>query len=339
MNQIFKHGYALLIGVGADLPTTVKDANAIYDILIDSQRCAYPINQVKVLTEKQANRQGIFNGLDWLINKIQSDPEAMVIVYYSGHGWYVPNYHLLPYNYDENDITHTAVSGAEFTEKLQKIQTKKLLVLLDCCHASGMVKVKSGFTKGPIPPELENILHAGSGRFVIASSRKNESSLILKGESYSEFTRALLKGLAGYGASENNGYAYLADIAMYIGRVVPNRTKKKQHPTLEFADADNFAIAYYAGGGKSPKSLPNIDKKDIILSTKNSVIFLIIAIFLVILFFWKFPDDVKYTETQLEKEPVTNIKQDIGGGIGVINTGSGSVSISSPNNYDEKEKK
>ncbi|MFS0514491.1 hypothetical protein ACEYW6_07150 [Nostoc sp. UIC 10607] len=35
-NQTFTNGYALLIGVGADLPVTVKDATAIQDILIDS---------------------------------------------------------------------------------------------------------------------------------------------------------------------------------------------------------------------------------------------------------------------------------------------------------------
>ncbi|MEH2457552.1 hypothetical protein [Nostoc sp.] len=37
-NQTFTNGYALLIGVGADLPVTVKDATAIRDILIDGDR-------------------------------------------------------------------------------------------------------------------------------------------------------------------------------------------------------------------------------------------------------------------------------------------------------------
>ncbi|WP_375510018.1 hypothetical protein [uncultured Nostoc sp.] len=40
-NQTFTEGYALLIGVGADLPVTVKDATAIQDMLIDSDRAAY----------------------------------------------------------------------------------------------------------------------------------------------------------------------------------------------------------------------------------------------------------------------------------------------------------
>ncbi|MEH2306611.1 hypothetical protein [Nostoc sp.] len=41
-NQTFTNGYALLIGVGADLPITVN----IADILIDSDRTTYPPEKV-----------------------------------------------------------------------------------------------------------------------------------------------------------------------------------------------------------------------------------------------------------------------------------------------------
>ena len=88
---------------------------------------------------------------------------------------------------------------------------------------------------------------------VIASSRKDEFSYT--GTPYSVFTQALREGLAGYGAAERDGYAYIADVAMYVGRMVPNRTKDWQHPILKLSAADNFAIAYYAGGEKSPKPL------------------------------------------------------------------------------------
>lgn len=45
---------------------------------------------------------------------------------------------------------------------------------------------------------------------------------------------------------------------MYVGRVVPNRTDDKQHPILKLSQADNFVLAYYAGGEPLPKSLPEI---------------------------------------------------------------------------------
>ncbi len=253
-SSLFKHGYALLVGVGADLPVTVQDAKGLHDILVDSQRCAYPPGQVKLLTESQATRQGILDGMGWLITQMPNDPEATCLIYFSGHGGLMPSYHLVPFGYNSQDLTGTAVSGTEFTQKLLAIRAQKLLVLLDCCHAGGMAEAKApGFIKSPTPPEMDTILTAGSGRVVIASSRRDEVSYT--GTPYSIFTQALREGLAGYGAADRDGYAYMADVAMYAGRMVPNRTKDKQHPILKLSAADNFAIAYYAGGEKLPKPL------------------------------------------------------------------------------------
>ena len=255
-DSTFVHGYALLVGVGADLPVTVQDATGLRDILIDTQRCAYPSNHVRLITEAQATRQGILDGLDWLIAQTQQDIAATALVYFSGHGGKLPRYHLVPYGYNPTALPSTAVSGAEFTDKLHAIQSQRLLVLLDCCHAGGMFEVKApGFVKSPLPPELATILTAGSGRVVIASSRKNEVSYT--GTPYSIFTQALREGLAGYGAAEQDSYANIADVAMYVGRMVSNRTSDRQHPILKLAATDNFAIAYYAGGEKSPQPLPD----------------------------------------------------------------------------------
>jgi hypothetical protein len=38
--------------------------------------------------------------------------------------------------------------------------------------------------------------------------------------------------------------------------VVPGRTGKRQHPILNFEQADNFAISYYAAGQTQAKGLP-----------------------------------------------------------------------------------
>lgn len=250
----FNHGHALLIGIGGDLPVTVQDATALRTFLIDPQRCAYPDDQVKLLTEDQAHRKDILDGLDWLIDNVQKDPEAMAIVYFSGHGGLSPTYHLVPTGYNAQDIAATAISGAEFTEKIRAIQAKKLLILLDCCHAAGMATAKTpGFVSSPLPPEISTVLSQGSGRVIIASSRKNEVSYT--GEPYSVFTLALLEGLAGYDSAARDGYAYVADVAMHVGRMVPNRTQDQQHPILDLHASDNFALAYYAGGEKSPKPL------------------------------------------------------------------------------------
>jgi hypothetical protein len=95
MSNEFNHGYALLIGVNENhvsswaLPDVVKDIKALTGVLTHPQRCAYPKDNVKPITGKDATRQNILNGLEWLRECIQADAShnATAIIYYTGHGW------------------------------------------------------------------------------------------------------------------------------------------------------------------------------------------------------------------------------------------------------------
>jgi len=256
----FTQGHALLIGVGADLPNTITDAIGLATLLQDPERCAYPAPQVHTLTGEHATRAAILATLDQLA--AQTGPDATVIFYFSGHGYTIGTitgkvYFLMPYGYDVNDLPATAISGVEFMAKLKAIPAQKMLVLLDCCHAGGMDNAKAlgaKFSKAPIPPEAQELLAQGSGRVIIASSRADELSYA--GDPYSEFTQALVEALAGAGAAEQDGYVRTADLALYARETVPKQTNDRQHPVLDYAQADNFIVAYYAAGDKQPKGLP-----------------------------------------------------------------------------------
>ena len=89
---------------------------------------------------------------------------------------------------------------------------------------------------------------------LIASSREDELSYA--GKPYSAFTLALIEALCGQGVAVKDGYVRAADLALHARQMVPGRTKDKQHPILHFEQADNFAVAYYAGGETQPKGLP-----------------------------------------------------------------------------------
>ncbi|MFQ6101707.1 MAG: caspase family protein [Anaerolineae bacterium] len=256
----FDQGHALVVGVDADLPNTVDDAVGLANILKDPARCAYPPDHVHLLTGEQADRDAILSTLDTLSQS--TSPESTVIVYFSGHGSQVASptgefYYLLPYGYDLNRLYQTAISGAEFTERLRAIPAQKLLVLLDCCHAGGVGEAKAPglqLAKSPLPPEAQGLLAEGSGRVLIASSQEDELSFA--GRPYSAFTLALTEALCGVGVAKKDGYARVADLALHAREVVPERTGGRQHPILHFEHADNFTLAYYAGGETQPKGLP-----------------------------------------------------------------------------------
>jgi len=260
MSEFFSNGYALIVGVGADLPNTVGDAQGLADILKDSERCSYPSEHVHLLTEKNANRGAVLAGLDALAQS--AGAESAVVVYFSGHGYRATTsigeaYYLLPYGYDIQRLSKTAISGQEFADRLRAIPAQKLLVLLDCCHAGGVGDAKAPgleLAKSPLPPEAVALLAEGSGQVLIASSQEDERSFA--GKPYSAFTLALIEALSGVGAAKKDGYVRVADVALHAREVVPGRTKGQQHPILHFEHADNFVLAYYAGGDTQPKGLP-----------------------------------------------------------------------------------
>jgi hypothetical protein len=89
---------------------------------------------------------------------------------------------------------------------------------------------------------------------LIASSQEDELSFA--GRPYSAFTLALIEALCGVGVAKRDGYVRVADLALHAREVVPERTGGRQHPILHFEQADNFALAFYAGGEARPKGLP-----------------------------------------------------------------------------------
>jgi hypothetical protein len=210
-----------------------------------------------VLTGEQASRANIITALETLAST--TNAESTVLVYFSGHGYQlsgaIKSYFLMPHGYDSKDLSETAISGSEFVGLLKGIPAQKLLVLFDCCHAGGLSDLE-GFqiAKAPLPPEATKMFANGGGRIMIGSSQPDELSFAAK--PYSVFTYALIKGLCGEGAVKQDGYIRAADLAMYASSFVPSKTNDKQHPVLDIERADNFVLAYYAGGGLQPKGLP-----------------------------------------------------------------------------------
>lgn len=259
MTNTFSNGHALIIGVGADLPVTVTDATALRDVLVAPHRAAYPSDQVELLTEDKADRQGILQALERVVERANKTSDATVIIYYSGHGGRIvsngepKDYYLVPHGYDPRNRPGTAISSSEFTSRIEAIRTERLIVMLDCCHAGGVPAVKDKeeiFVKSPVPPDLYKMLDSGSGRVIIASSREDEKSYT--GNPYSAFTACLLEALAGKGAFVKDGYARILDVIVYLFNQVPQRTSGRQHPFVKkvLDLSDNYPLCYYASGSK-----------------------------------------------------------------------------------------
>jgi hypothetical protein len=271
MSDLFTHGYALLIGVGntADprysLPVTVKDAQALKDVLTDANFCAYPNSpdRVRLLQNQGATRSAILEGLDWLKGCADADPDATIVIYYSGHGTFdlASNaYYLLQHDFNRQAIPQTALSAETLTEKLRKIEAKRLWVIIDSCHAEGMATAKNDlpadFLPTALPKGVIDALKQGEGRAVFTSSRGNQSSWVRPDGILSVYTYHLIEALKGMANQPGDRLVKISNVMTHLGRKVPESARKlcdaEQIPFFDAATED-FPVAMLRGG----KGLPS----------------------------------------------------------------------------------
>ncbi|RMA64282.1 caspase family protein [Ulvibacter antarcticus] len=264
MNKL-KNAYAILIGVGHDLPESVVDATAIYKILSDKKISGYKKKNITLLTEKNAIRGNILKALDNLIEN--ADEDATVFIFYSGHGGTYTDNDLIAssgkgtpkpedenirrYFFQPNDCTienfqQTWVKAEEVRDKIQQLRSKRLIFFMDCCHAEGMTKTTPGTTskkEGEDPVGLAQHVDEGRGISILTSCRADEKSYILPDDKNSLFTTCLIEALKGKNRSYfDEPYVRMTDVINYLMKHVPNR-KPEQRPFVNIQMYDNFVLS------------------------------------------------------------------------------------------------
>ncbi|MBE9032371.1 caspase family protein, partial [filamentous cyanobacterium LEGE 11480] len=182
-----------------------RDAQAIYDVLIDPLLCGYPQKQVSLLIDGATTGDGLRQAFGKLAQ--DCDQDSTVLIYFSGHGGRVEagddaGEYLLPVDVQWDNaanmiVPSSAIAGTELTEMLRSIPARKLVVVFDCCHAGGIGQAKDGSESGfkvGLPDRYYDKLKTGRGRVILASSRDTELSWILRGAENSLFTQHLVAG-------------------------------------------------------------------------------------------------------------------------------------------------
>jgi len=148
---------ALIVGINeyqyvTPLKGSITDARRVLQLL--QKLDMYRANQIRLLSDSQATRQGILDGLDWLVSGSQAGDK--VLFYFSGHGAQVSDA-----SRDESDgldetlcpvettLTRQGmITDDEVNERLKRLNGRQVLVVIDSCH-SGTI------TKGNIPKGVQ----------------------------------------------------------------------------------------------------------------------------------------------------------------------------------------
>lgn len=265
----FTHGHALLIGVGSyahhpapkDLPATVRDAEALRQVLRDPTLCGYPDGQIALLTGQAALRDPFLAELDSLA---QVTPDATVLIYFAGHGFYGQDgdYYLTSHDTrlaGARVVTGTGVSEKVLLEKLRAIPARRLILLFNACHAGELMPAMgAGDPTSPDDVILPDsaaaaILATGEGRVVITACRPQQQSYIAPGQPLTLFGQALMDGLSGRSLYIASNAGYVSAFALYehIYHAVLDAIRPygaQQEPVLSVLNnVGPFPVALYKG--------------------------------------------------------------------------------------------
>ena len=151
--------WALLVGVAEYRRSEFSLLGPVNDIAHMKQMLlqrGFAPDHIRVCRDKDATRQGILQGWDWLQTHVR--PGDMALFYYSGHGTVVPpetgaasremRSALVPYDtLDAGGL----LMGKEIGVRIDRLKTNQVVVIVDACHsgrASRLPCVRTRF----IPP-------------------------------------------------------------------------------------------------------------------------------------------------------------------------------------------
>jgi hypothetical protein len=231
--------YVLAVGVGqyqndqiGRLAFPAKDAADFVAAMQRQQGRLYGQVEVKLLTDRQATRDEVVDGLEWLQKQVtQHDIAALFI---SGHGLNDPaqGFTFLPVNADPDRLKRTGVTMADIHTTLTTLAGKALF-FFDTCHAGSVL----GGRKAGLPDDYSGVVNeltsAENGVVVFSSSTGRQFSYEHPAWGNGAFTKAVVEGLQGAAAQPGSPRITYKMLDYYISKRVKELTGGKQTPVTQ----------------------------------------------------------------------------------------------------------
>jgi WD40 repeat protein len=236
--------YVLAVGVAAypgelKLNYAARDAEAVERLLKEKSKPLYRKVETRLLTDKDATRAGILDGLDWLGK--QMTQRDVAVVFFSGHGYRDDKgrFYLLPVDVNLDRLLATGVANDDFRQALEALPGR-VLALLDACHSGAVGDGRKG---GLTDDLVRDLVRDGYGLIVMCSSMGRESSQESNEYRHGFFTQALVEGLDGKAEKSRDGAVYFHVLDVYVTNRVKELSRGRQHPvTARPTTVDPFPL-------------------------------------------------------------------------------------------------
>lgn len=227
--------YLVAVGVGDysaqrpnnDLQLSRKDAKAIVDIYSKNGAVDYVL-----LLDKDATRDKIVRAMRKVYRRAKKDDT--IVFYFSGHG-----------GAGDMLVFDQGVGYKKVIDAMAKSPCKNKMIFADTCHSGSMRGSSSGSQSPSSSVQNANVM-------LFLSSRGNETSNELPGDSNGLFTKFLCKGLAGNADADRNGTITAKELFIYVQNCVAEEANKYnkvhpkdpiiQHPVMWGKFSDNMPV-------------------------------------------------------------------------------------------------
>jgi cellulose biosynthesis protein BcsQ len=241
--------HALVIGIDRYAAKPIPALKcAVNDARVMSQRLEAAGFEVVTLTDDAATRKDISWELEVGLNDRVTDEDDPVLIYWAGHGmsdlrenadndkgW---STFLLPFDADIDQPLASAFPVQSVWALLNRLKTRRLLVMLDTCFSGAFAEGGRGFSvggRGGSARLTEDFLRMeGHGHVVISACGPNEVARENSRHGHGNFTRSILTVIER-GVDLGDRQAQITTLMADIRDEVQRETRGAQTPFLHVA--------------------------------------------------------------------------------------------------------
>src|SRR5262249_28550064 len=201
-----------------------RDAEDFAAVWKTQEGLLYDKVATRVLTNREATRARIEEGMDWLVKSAGKKDVAMLFL--SGHGVCDNNrnYYLATHEIDPDRLRSTGLRYESLNGLIRDLPCR-VVVFADTCHSGGLRGVD-------VPLDARRPLYSEeAGAIVFASSLPSEVSLEDTKWGHGAFTKALLDTLTSRASDINgDGFVSVTELDHHLATRVRELTQDRQHP-------------------------------------------------------------------------------------------------------------
>lgn len=224
--------FCVAVGVGdyhddklPPLKLATKDAKDFASTVAKKQGLPFSEVQVKLLTDKEATREDIFEALEWL--QQETTPNDICIFFYAGHGYRdeKDRFYFMPYG-GTTDKLYKCFSSADFKNMADDINCK-MIVFADACYSAALFE---GNRSAATTHFLEQLRRSKNGTMLYASSASDTKSKEDPAWGNGAFTKALISAFNGGARQQFDEGLSTQALDTYLYKEVRRITNFKQTP-------------------------------------------------------------------------------------------------------------